>query len=149
MRVFRVCRAKYPDLDGKGAAISGGRWNSSGTCIVYASSCGALAVLEYRVNTKRDPGDLQIYTIELPDVLKMEKAGWMPDLPTAQRFGDVWVGSNRTVILAVPSVVVPRQINYLLNPLHPDFSASVQIVEDQPFLLDLQLFNISPTRAVV
>lgn len=148
MRVFRVCRGKYPDLDGKGAAISGGRWNSPGTRIVYTSSCSALAVLEYRVNTKQDPRDLRIYTMELPDDLKMEKAGWMPDLPTAQRFGDVWIGSNRSVILAVPSVLVPRQINYLLNPLHPDFTVSVRIVEDQPFLLDLRLFDITPPKAV-
>src|SRR5271165_6446147 len=102
MRVFRVCRGKYPDLDGKGAAISGGRWNSPGTRIVYTSSCSALAVLEYRVSTKPDPGDLRTYSIDLQDVLKMEKAGWMPDLPTARQLGDVWISSNRSVILAVP-----------------------------------------------
>jgi hypothetical protein len=67
MRVVRVCRAKYPDLDGKGAALSGGRWNSKGTHIVYTSSGGALSVLEYRVHTRVDPGDLIIFTIEIPD----------------------------------------------------------------------------------
>ena len=67
MRIARVCRAKYPDLDGKGAAIKGGRWNSPGTPMVYASSCGALAVLEYRVHTSVNPDDLLIYTIEIPD----------------------------------------------------------------------------------
>src|SRR6266478_3362288 len=107
MRIARICRAKYPDLDGIGAAISGGRWNSPGTHIVYASSCGALAVLEYRVNTKRDPDDLLIYTIEVSDTLKVEKTDyWMPDLYTAKHFGDAWIRSKRTVILAVPSVVV-------------------------------------------
>jgi RES domain-containing protein len=148
MRIIRVCRAKYPDLDGKGAALSGGRWNSPGTQMVYASSCGALAVLEYRVNTKRDPGDLRVYTIEFPDTLRMEKTGWMPDLRTARQFGDVWINGNRSVILAVPSVLVPHQINYLLNPEHPDFAASVQIVENQPFLLDVRLFDITPPHSV-
>src|SRR5260370_38716134 len=102
MRIARICRAKYPDLDGMGAAISGGRWNSLGTHVVCASSCGALAVLEYRVNTKRDPDDLLIYTIEVLNTLRVEKAVWMPDLRTAQHFGDVWIRSKRTVILAVP-----------------------------------------------
>jgi RES domain-containing protein len=144
MRIARVCRAKYPDLDGKGAAISGGRWNSAGTHMVYASSCGALAALEYRVSVRRDPGDLRIYTIGFPDTLKIEKAGWMPDLRTAKQFGDVWINSKNSVILAVPSVVAPRQINYLLNPQHPDFAASVQIIENQPFLLDVRLFDVTP-----
>lgn len=143
MRIVRVCRAKYPDLDGVGAAKSGGRWNSPGTQIVYASSCNALAVLEYRVNVKSDPRDLRIYTIEVPDSLQVEEAAWMPDLRTAQRFGDTWIESRRTVILAVPSVVVPRQINYLLNPSHPDFA--YRLIEDQPYLLDVRLFDISPT----
>ena len=79
MHVARICRAKYPDLDGKGAAKSGGRWNSIGTPIVYASSCGALAVLEYRVHTHVNPDDLLIYTIEIPDALHVEKLTWMPD----------------------------------------------------------------------
>jgi RES domain-containing protein len=148
MRIARVCRAKYPDLDGKGAAISGGRWNSPSTHMVYASSCGALAVLEYRVHTKKDPGDLRVYIIEFPDTLKMERASWMPDLPTAQQFGDIWIDGNRTVILAVPSVVVPRQINYLLNPRHPDFASSIKVVEDAPFMLDVRLFDITPPPPV-
>lgn len=145
MRIARVCRAKYPDLDGKGAAISGSRWNSPGTRMVYASSCGALAILEYRVNVKRDPGDLRIYTIELPDAVKLETAPWMPDLRTAQIFGDKWIDSNSTVALAVPSVVAPRQINYVLNPAHPDFAASVQIIQNYRFVLDLRLFDITPS----
>src|ERR1043165_4721386 len=103
MRVARICRAKYPDLDGKGPAISGGRWNSPGTHMVYACSCGALAALEYRVHAKKDPGDLLIYTIEFPDTLRIERANWIRDLRTAQSFGDGWIKSKRTVILAVPS----------------------------------------------
>src|SRR5207244_10751624 len=87
VRVARICRAKYPDLDGKGAAIAGGRWNSIGTPIVYTSSCGALAVLEYRVHTKIDPGDLVLYRIDIPEALTIEKAPWSPDLNTARHFG--------------------------------------------------------------
>jgi RES domain-containing protein len=45
-RVFRVCRARYARLDGAGARLVGGRWNSSGRAVVYMAESIALAVLE-------------------------------------------------------------------------------------------------------
>ena len=144
MRFARICRAKYPDLDGKGAAIVGGRWNSPGTHMVYTSSCGALAVLEYRVHATKDPNDLLIYTIEVSDTLTVEKTTWMPDLRTARSFGDEWVENQRSAILTVPSAVVPHQFNYLINPGHPDLSSSpLKIVGREPFALDVRLFDIT------
>ena len=143
MRVARICRAKYPDLDGKGASISGGRWNSSGTPIVYSSSCGALAVLEYRVHTRSDPSDLLLYTLDIPDSLTIEQTNWIPDILTARSYGDAWVKSKRSPVLAVPSVVVPRQMNYLLNPDHPDLASGIKIVDKQTFMLDVRLFDMT------
>src|SRR5437763_2746246 len=128
MRVARISRAKYPDLDGRGAAIAGGRWNSKGTRVVYTCSCAALAVLEYRVHTATDPGDLLLYRIEVPDSLNIERVPWMPDLNTAGHFGDLWASSQRSPVIAVPSVVVPHQVNYLVNPLHPDAAGQIKIV---------------------
>ena len=91
MRIVRICRAKHPDLDGKGAAIVGGRWNSLGTHVVYTSSCGALAVLEYRVHALEDPADLLVITLEVDDTLAIERSARMPDVPAARRFGDSWI----------------------------------------------------------
>ena len=144
MRVARICRAKYPDLDGKGAALASGRWNSKGTPVVYTSSCGALAVLEYRVHTRIDPGDLLLYTIEIPNSLTIEKVPWTPDLNTARHFGDVWANSRRSPVISVPSVVVPDQLNYLLNPLHPEMAGRINVVKQQSFVLDLRLFDLTP-----
>jgi RES domain-containing protein len=141
MLVVRICKAKHPELDGEGAKIKGGRWNSAGTPIVYTSSCAALAALEYRVNTSENPKDLLIYTLEIPDTVQIEKTDWMPDARTSRELGDVWINSKRTAILAVPSVVVPRQINYLLNPRHPDAGA-IRVVHQQPYVLDLRLFDL-------
>lgn len=147
MHVFRVSRAAYPDLDGKGAAIGGARWNSPGTRIVYASSCGALAALEYLVHAKETPDDipedLLLRTIDVPDTLRIEHAKWMPDIRTSRRFGDLWVKNKRSPVLAVPSVIVPRQINYLLNPTHTDMG-TVTVVHDEPFVLDVRLFDTYP-----
>ena len=41
-------------------------------------------------------------------------------------------------MLEVPSVIVEREGNYLLNPAHPDFSSSV-IGEPEPFTFDVRL----------
>lgn len=142
MRIARVCRAKYPDLDGKGGTFGPARWNSKGTRIVYTSSCGALAVLEYRVHTTSNPDDLLLVTIEIPDALKIEKLDWMPDVDTSRHLGDVWVASKRTPVLQVLSVVVPDQRNYLLNPQHPDLVGNMKIINKQPFMLDVRLFNL-------
>jgi RES domain-containing protein len=143
VRIARICRAKYPDLDGRGAAKTGGRWNSKGTAVVYTSSCGALAVLEYRVHTTVDPADLLLYRLEVPEGLTMERASWMPDLATSQKFGDLWTASLRSPILVVPSVVVPHQVNVLLNPLHPNLVGSIAIIDKQSFLLDVRLFDLT------
>jgi RES domain-containing protein len=102
-----------------------------------------LAVLEYRVNTRRDPDDLIVHTIDIPDTVKIERVDWMPASLTAQRFGDVWIRDQRTPVLAVPSVVVPKQINYLLNPSHADLRSAIQVIDTQRIALDLRLFDLT------
>jgi len=143
VRVDRICSAKHPDLEGTGAAITAGRWNSKGTAIVYTSSCSALAVLEYRVHTKVDPADLLLYRLEIPDTLAAEKIGWMPDISTSRKFGDMWARSMRTPILVVPSVVVANQTNVLLNPMHPALLGNIAIIDKHSFLLDVRLFDLT------
>jgi RES domain-containing protein len=88
-----------------------------------------LAVLEYRVHTDENPDDLLMYTIEIPDALHVEKLTWTPDIATSRHFGDTWVKTTRSPILSVPSVVVPHQVNYLINPEHPDIVGSIKVVE--------------------
>ena len=44
-RTFRVCRARYARLDGTGAQLAGGRWNSPGRAVVYMAESIALAVV--------------------------------------------------------------------------------------------------------
>jgi len=55
----------------------------------------------------------------LPADWKME-----PPPPSARRLGDPWARARRSAILAVPSVIIPDETNYLLNPGHPDFKRS-------------------------
>jgi RES domain-containing protein len=60
--VWRLARLAHVTLDGEGARLAGGRWNSRGRAAVYTSSRLSLAALELLVHTDVPlvPPDLQI-----------------------------------------------------------------------------------------
>lgn len=151
MRVWRLCRAlPVKDvLSGDGGVFVSGRWHHLGTRIVYGSATLSLAALEVLVHTNREdvPPDLVAVEIEIPESLDIERvrpsklpAGWdaYPARAFTQQLGTDWVAANRTAILEVPSAIIPRECNYLLNPAHPRF-ARVRIVDRAPFSFDSRL----------
>jgi len=146
---WRIVKAKHltAAFSGAGAAKTGGRWNSRGIPLVYASSSRSLAALETLVHlTPPVTFRYKIIRIEFAkDLVELVKTSslasdWRtePPPPSTKRLGDVWVRSSRSAILAVPSVLVPEELNYLLNPDHPDFK---KIVVDAAadFLFDPRL----------
>ena len=136
MRAVRLCSRRFPNLDGEGARITGGRWNSPGRPVVYAASCGALAALEYMVHMKQLPKDMVLLLIEIPSTLRWQNLTWMPGDPAATRqVGDEWLNSEETAVMRVPSALIPNQSDYLLNPRHRLFD-SIQVVEVTPFAFD-------------
>ena len=54
--------------------------------------------------------------------------------------GSAWARKQTAAVLAVPSAVIPAELNYLLNPLHPDFRHIV-IGKPKRFETDLRLIN--------
>lgn len=60
--------------------------------------------------------------------------------PETQRIGDAWLKSGRSLVLAVPSALIPEEPNFLLNPRHPDFDL-LQIGPVEPFALDPRLLH--------
>jgi RES domain-containing protein len=54
-----------------------------------------------------------------------------PETNSTREIGTKWVAEGRSAVLAVPSVVVPSEFNYLLNPAHPDFS-KIKIGKPKP-----------------
>jgi RES domain-containing protein len=144
MTVIRLCKQKYPDLDGMGASITGGRWNSPGRRVIYTASCGALAALEYMVHMTRLPAKMLLTRIEVPDDLAIKEIDSLPDDPAAFRqLGDKWLQEEETVGLRVLSVLVPRQWNVLLNPLHPLYG-NVRRISAQDFEFDSRLLSSVP-----
>jgi RES domain-containing protein len=133
---------------GEGARAYGGRWNGPGTRVVYCAEHVSLAVLEVLVHLEHS-APLRAYSlirVDVPDAgiewLARETlpATWnaYPAPPATRRIGDAWVASRRSLALAVPSVLVPGEHNFLLNPAHPDFRR-VSRKKPRPFLFDARL----------
>ena len=129
MIVWRITRERFQALEGEGARLNGGRWNSEGVAVVYASSTLSLAALEYLVHIDAEdvPSDLVAMQIEVPDDIPGERIlvselphDWnsVPHHPACLRRGDAWVRESSTLFLGVPSAIVPEEKNVLLNPAH-------------------------------
>lgn len=119
-------------LSGEGALLYGGRWNSPGRRAVYLGGNLALASLELLVHL-RVLDILRRYRklcIKIPEALvevvdvQAMPVGWpTPGLhPATQGIGDGWLDSLRSAVLRVPSAVVVGEVNYIVNPAHPDFA---------------------------
>jgi RES domain-containing protein len=148
--VFRIAAERYAgDLSGGGARRSGGRWNTPGTAVVYAARSRALACLELLVHvsdlTLQPP--MRLDTLELPEGEQSESfeaaelpEGWNTLVPAAatQQVGDRWVREGRTLLVEVPSVIIPEESNVLLNPSHPAME-EVKIAAMREFRFDLRL----------
>lgn len=153
MRVWRLTRVPFArtPFDGVGPARGGGRWNSRGTYVAYAASSRALAILEVLVHINREqaPTDYVFIeaeipddAVETPDVRTLPK-GWQgePPLASLRAIGDGWVRSNRTLALRVPSVVVPEESNFLINPGHPRSGELRILGAPRPAILDPRLLT--------
>ncbi len=152
MRFWRICRKRYATkaASGEGARLYGGRWNSRGISIVYASTSLALAALETFVNLEPilRPADLVSIEGEIPDAfrittldVKMLPARWHTTRNEAlRRFGDEWIRQGQTVALLVPSAAIRGGWNVLLNPAHADFSG-IRFQDPEPFEFDVRMFR--------
>ena len=153
MRVWRLALGSRSEIDGEGARLYGGRWNSPGTPVVYAASHIALALLEQlvHVSPERLPEGFRAFAIELPDDAPVEigdPASFpLDDVAGSRRYGDSWAASLRSAALIVPSVLVPAALapggvpteerNVILNPRHR--SAAAWRVIETAFRVDVRL----------
>jgi len=156
MIVFRIEREKYlsTTLNGIGASISEGyRWNSLNTRIVYTAETRALATLEVSVHLDLSedlPDDRFYVEIEVPDAITIQEVK-LEDLPNdwnskppsliTQTIGDDFVNYNEAAILKVPSSIVPKEFNYLINPLHPD-SSKIKVLSTSKMMFDQRLKSV-------
>jgi RES domain-containing protein len=152
MRFWRICRRRFASdaATGEGARLYGGRWNSRGVRVVYASTSLALAAVETFVNLEPNlqPKDLVKIAGEIPENLEISRLDpkilsphWLKTRDESiRRFGDEWIRAGETVAFLVPSAAIPGDWNILLNPAHADFP-KIRFGEPTPFKFDARMFR--------
>lgn len=153
MRLWRLSGKQHAQaLDGGYGLHFDGRWNTVGHAVTYCATSPALCVLEKLVHVE-DPAllpELVMVTYQIPDTIEIEDLP-LESLPTdwrrheawSQERGDTWHEARSTLLLRVPSAIVPvvssPDLNVLINHSHPAV-ADVRIVGQEPFSLDPRLF---------
>jgi len=151
--VYRILRRSYSKqpLNGEGAYRFGGRWSSVGTRLAYTAEHLSLAMIEYfvHIDANDPPRDLVVVTAEVPDSVS-RRAVSPPELPSnwrqtppplaLARLGDEFVRGCSTAVLTVPSALAPAETNWLVNPLHPDFT-KIRVRPQEVFRYDSRFFK--------
>lgn len=147
MEVYHLGTTMFArQLTGEGAKLFGGRWNVIGCPCIYTAGSKALCALEYAANVSLEqmPEDLSFTTYEIPETnwgvfqTKELPAGWA-NTPASMHVKE-W-GTRKLqnhLALQLPSVIIPSEFNFILNPLHPDFK-KVRIKEVEPFTFDRRI----------
>lgn len=133
MRLWRLTRAPFVALDGKGVESHGVRYAPSGHPIVSLASEAGLAVLvaqRYLPETRADwPQDFVLGWTEVDAVPERVPD---PDEDTIRSFVGHWLESRSSLTCVIRSRVLPEADVIYLNPLHPD-AAKVPPLTCRPF----------------
>jgi RES domain-containing protein len=132
VRVWRIVAAGHQRFDGEGTRRFGSRWVPKGVPAIYTSATLSLAALELFVHTDPDlpPADLLAMWADIPDELPIDEitpsrlpTRWreIPAPAALQELGRSWIVEGKAMMLSVPSVVVPTERNYIINPAHEGF----------------------------
>lgn len=150
MFIYRIVHKLYS----KKLIASGiiGRWNNSGKKVIYAAESIPLAFLENMIR-RQGVGfndDFKIMILEIPhkqtitilDVSLLKK-NWrdMNNYASCQTLGNAWFDAGKTLVLKVPSAVLPEDFNYVINATHADFKL-VKIVAVTDLVPDKRIEDI-------
>jgi RES domain-containing protein len=147
---WRITKTKYVEeaFSGEGAWRFGGRWNSRGKRLIYTAEHASLAVLEVLVHLESSL-PLPAYSLVraeyddgMAERLEPEELprNWRHGSSRAatQQIGDQWIEERRSAVLGVPSVILPIETIFLINPEHPGFE-EISIRSPESFSFDDRL----------
>jgi RES domain-containing protein len=148
MTLWRI--SNYETLDGAGGLLVSARWHTKGYPVVYCTMNPATALLETIVHMEIDsedrPEHFHVLRIEGPDSLSIERIeadslspNWVEDMNATQAIGDRWLSERRSLLLQVPSVLVPETWNVLVNPQHSEINL-LKITATYDHAFDARLF---------
>lgn len=156
MKLFRLTQKKFgaAPFNPIGAKLYGGRWNSKGTEALYFAESESLCCLEVFVHIKNDPqiiDQYDLYRIELPDrlIVKLDEEdlpnSWrnIPVSEQTQEIGDEFLNDPdpQFAALQIPSVISPRDRNYIVNVHHPEMKTIFDAHEKLSFTFDTRIFK--------
>lgn len=137
-------------MSGGGARRRGGRWNSQGRPVVYMSATLSLCVLENLVHMVSVPmmRSFKSIWVDIPEAIvhtinkKNLPSSWkaVPAPGATQKLGDQWYDNKISPVLKVPSTVIPKEWNFVINPTHQDYS-KLKVGEIHGFEMDKRLFT--------
>ncbi|WP_420579796.1 RES family NAD+ phosphorylase [Reichenbachiella sp.] len=145
MIVYRVCHAKFSDqLASSGRA---NRWNQRSQEVIYTSSTISLCALELLAHTSgiRPSGIFKVLHIKIADTTEVQTihqdqlpSDWssLKAYSTTQRLGSKWYENMNSLVLSVPSAIIPQESNYIINTRHESFSKNVHLIETTDFIWD-------------
>lgn len=149
MIVYNIRRAKYATLL-KASGITN-RWNKNDEFVLYTSGSVSLSTLELiahrsHINTKNEYKLLYIHLDINPDDITEISVDDLPQnwrsieaYPALQSIGSDWYFIKRSLVLKVPSALIPQEFNYVINTYHPDFDSKVIIQKTEDFEWDKRL----------
>lgn len=159
MVVYRLQQIKYAQtrddiLSGEGARRFGGRWNPVGVALVYTSATPELAHSEFMIHLKNiPPPTCNLIMIQISDeiITKLSLESLPQGWRSYQNYGithkttENWLKDKGSLVLQVPSAIVPMSYNFLINPLHPDIE-KVNIIQSELFVFDERFLVSSKTN---
>ncbi len=150
MEVFRISRTQYAHyLIASGAA---NRWNYENEYVIYTAGSRSLATLEMVVHRSAiQPNNAYTVVVihisdeealfsnlqqkDLPQPWRQENA-----YPLLQQLGSHWYQNKSSLVLRIPSAVIPNEYNYIINTAHPDFQEkNIKIVNRESYFWDDRL----------
>lgn len=147
MKVYRLTKTQYAEyLNGTGAKLFGGRWNHIDSSCIYTAESRALCVLEYAVNINIDfiPRALSLCVFEIDEdqihtLMEEDLPGNWRETPAPKSTKDYGTHflQEKYPILKIPSIIIPQESNYLLNPLAENLN--FKLLEIRDFVFDLRI----------
>jgi RES domain-containing protein len=149
MMLYRFAHSRFGyDLSGEGSRLFGGRWNSKGKAVIYTSSTISLSLLEllthsisYEETIKNELISIEVSSANYKEISINElKINWQDDEDYTKFIGNGFLKSQSSLLLKVPSAIIPEESNMLINPRHKDFK-KIKVKSTRVFKFDVRLFK--------
>ena len=127
------------------------RWNYDDQFMIYTGSSRSLSSLELIVheNAVSPAFNYKVLVISIANDDNLYTQIFQADLPLnwrnapayreLQPLGSRWYENNQSLVLKVPSAVIPKEYNYIINVKHPAFDTSVSLVRTEDYFWDERL----------